>query len=254
MKLDCILTSCNENTLYSEFIPIFIKTWKKLYPDVDVKIIFISDSIPEHLNIYTNNLILYKPAADIPTAFISQYIRLLYPALLDYTNGIMITDMDILPMNSSYYTKNIEEYTNDKLVYLRDVCLGEKQIAMCYNVAVNNTWAEIFDIHSIDDISSRLKDVYSKLQNGYNIWGNGWFTDQTDFYKYVMEWNKTTNRFIILSDSTTGISRLDRCESFSQTISEELKDKIKSGFFSDYHCLRPYSKYANINDEIYNLL
>ena len=29
-----------------DFIPLFIKTWNKLYPDVDVKIIFISDSIP----------------------------------------------------------------------------------------------------------------------------------------------------------------------------------------------------------------
>lgn len=253
MKIDCVLTACNDNPLYSEFIPIFIKTWKKLYPKVDVKIIFIADSIPEHLKIY-NNLILYKPATDIPTAFISQYIRLLYPAILDYANGIMITDMDILPMNATYYTKNIQEYTNDKFIYLRDVCLHEKQIAMCYNVAINNTWAEIFNIHSIDDISNRLKDVYSNLQNGYNIWGNGWYTDQTDFYKYVMEWNKTTNRFIILSDSKTGISRLDRCDSFSQNISDELRVKIKSGFFSDYHCLRPYSKYSHINEEIYNLL
>ena len=45
MKLDCVLTACNMNPLYSDFIPIFIKTWNKLYPAVDVKIIFISAPI-----------------------------------------------------------------------------------------------------------------------------------------------------------------------------------------------------------------
>lgn len=254
MKLDCVLTACNDNPLYSEFIPIFIKTWHKLYPLVDVKIIFISDKIPEHLQEYNKNLILYKPESNISTAFISQYIRLLYPAILNYQNGILITDMDILPMNKTYYTKNIEKYTDDKFVYLRDVCLGDKQIAMCYNVAINKTWSDVFNIKSLEDISIRLKDVYSNLQHGYHIWGTGWYTDQTDFYKYVMDWNKNTNNFIFISDSLTGISRLDRHESFSQNISDDLADKIKSGFYSDYHCLRPYSKYADINNEIYNLL
>jgi len=39
MKLDCVLTAVNENPLYLEFIPIFIKTWNKLYPGIDVKIL-----------------------------------------------------------------------------------------------------------------------------------------------------------------------------------------------------------------------
>ena len=254
MKLDCVLTACNDNPLYSEFIPIFIKTWNKLYPIVDVKIIYISDSIPEHLQEYNKNIILYKPESNISTAFISQYIRLLYPAILNYPNGILITDMDILPMNKTYYTKNIEEYTDDKFIYLRDVCLGDKQIAMCYNVAINKTWSDIFDIKSLEDISTRLKNVYSNLQNGYHIWGTGWYTDQTDFYKYVMDWNKNTNNFISISDDNTRFSRLDRHESFSKNISDDLADKIKSGFYSDYHCLRPYSKYSVSNENIYNLL
>ena len=46
MKLDCVLTSVNENALYLGFVPIFIKTWNKLYPNVDVKIILIAKQIP----------------------------------------------------------------------------------------------------------------------------------------------------------------------------------------------------------------
>ncbi len=43
MKLDCVLTSCNLNPLYCDFIPIFIKTWNKLYLDFDVKFVLISN-------------------------------------------------------------------------------------------------------------------------------------------------------------------------------------------------------------------
>lgn len=256
MKLDCILTSCNDNTLYCDFIPIFIKTWNKLYPDVDIKIIFIGNSIPDKFKEYNNNIILYIPESNISTAFISQYIRLLYPSLLNYTNGILITDMDMLPMNKVYYVKNIQEYSDDKFIYLRDVCLGGNEIAMCYNVAINKIWKEIFNINSIEDITIRLKEVFSSLTYGYQFRGCGWGSDQIDLYKYVMEWNIKTNNFIKMSDYNTGYSRLDRDsrDSFSTNISEELKNKIKTGFFSDYHCLRPYSKYQDINEQIYNLL
>ena len=172
MKLDCVVTACNKNPLYMGFIPIFIKTWNKLYPFVDVKIVFISDNIP-----------------NISTAFISQYIRLLYPAILDYNNGIMITDMDMLPMNRTYYTKNICEFSNDKFIYLRNVLLTNKQqIATCYNVAINKIWSEIFGINSIDDINIRLKEVYSGINYADVHGGSGWSTDQVDLYNYVMAW------------------------------------------------------------------
>ena len=40
----------------------------------------------------------------------------------------------------------------------------------------------------------------------------------------------------------------------THTLDETLKTKIKSGVFSDYHCLRPYSQYKNMNDMIYHTL
>ena len=156
MKLDCILTATNDNPLYQDFIPLFIKSWSKLYPNIDVKVILISDIIPDQLKQYINNIILFKPIDGISPAFVSQYIRLLYPCILDYKNGIMITDIDMIPLNNTYYTKNIEKYDNSKFIYLRNVLLDEKQIAMCYNVATNNVWSSIFNINSIEDIVFKL--------------------------------------------------------------------------------------------------
>ena len=38
MELEYVLTSCNNNKLYSDFIPIFIRAWKKLIPDIKIKL------------------------------------------------------------------------------------------------------------------------------------------------------------------------------------------------------------------------
>ena len=117
MKLDCVLTAVNEKQIYIDFIPFFIKAWKKLYPLVDIKIILVADKIPDNFLKYKNNIILFKPLDNIFTAYISQYIRLLYPCILKYKNGVLITDIDMIPMNKTYYTVNIEKHDNDKFIY-----------------------------------------------------------------------------------------------------------------------------------------
>jgi hypothetical protein len=253
MKLDCILTACNTNELYLDFIPIFIKSWTKLYPNIDIKIILINDIIPTKFKEYKDNIILFNTIPNISTAFISQYIRLLYPCILkQYENGIMITDMDIIPMNRTYYTKNIENIDNNKFIYLRDVCLNDyKQIAMCYNVGLSNTWSSIFNIHNIEDIKQRLIDVYKNINYVDGHGKSGWGTDQIDFYNYVMAWNNTTNNFVTLNDGNTGYNRLDRNTFILDNNNTNL---IKNGHYSDYHCYRPYYQYKDINDKIVELL
>ena len=253
MKLDCVLTSTNNNPLYLDFIPIFIKTWNKLYPNVDVKIILIAEKIEERFLKYSKNIILFKPIVNISTAFISQYIRLLYPAILNYKNGILITDMDMLPMNRTYYSKNIEEFTDDKFIYMRDVLLDTKEIAMCYNVAINIVWSDIFKIKNINDINNRLNQIFSNINYIDGHGKSGWNTDQLDLYTYVKNWNLKTNNLIILKDIDTKFHRLDRIHCFS--IKNEITIKnIKSGLYSDYHCDRPFTLFENKVNGVIDLL
>ena len=251
MKLDCVITSVNNNDLYIDFIPLFIKTWNKLYPKVDVKIILIHNEIPEKIQDHKKNIILFKPIPNISSSFISQYIRMLYPGILNYKNGVMITDMDILPMNRQYYTENIKNIENNKFVYMRNVLLNVKEIAMCYNVTTPNIWSSIFNITSLQGIKERLISVYEQNQYDGMPGGRGWNLDQLHLYKNVQEWNKRTGNFVILNDNFTGYYRLDRGNFlFNQTTI----NNIKYGKYSDYHCLRPYSQYEGINETIYELL
>ena len=253
MKIDCVLTAVNENELYIDFIPIFVETWNKLYPDIDVKIILIATNIPNKFNKYAKNIILFKPIKNILTSFISQVIRILYPCILNYENGIMITDIDILPMNRTYYTDNIKSYDNTKFIYFREnVCFEHQQIAMCYNVACPNIWKDIFKINTEDDIINMLIDINNNhiILPGHG--NEGWCIDQIKLYENVFNWNKMTNNFICLNEKKTKFNRLDR-NTFSLN-DTKIINNIKNGVYCDYHCYRPMSKYSDVNYKIMNLL
>lgn len=252
MKLDTVLTAVNDNPLYIGFVPYFIRMWKLLYPDVNVKIVLVAEYIPENLKEYNDNLILFKPIEGISTAFTSQYIRLLYPNLLGCTNGVLITDMDIVPMNRTYYTYNIKDIDDDKFVYYREnICRDHDEIAMCYNIALPGTWAEIFNINTIEDVTQRLKDVYSKITYGDVHGGDGWSTDQKDLLMCVEMWNNKTNNFVTLKETDTNFKRLDR---WGFPNIQTLTETIKSGTYCDYHCLRPYDMYKDINEYVFETL
>ena len=243
MILDCVLTAVNENKMYLDLCPIFIKTWNKLYPDVDVKIILIAKSIPTDLLLYKDNIILFEPIQNVPTSFTSQFIRNLYPCILNYKNGVIITDIDDLPMNTTFFTKNIEDIHNDKWVNLRD-WKTNNQIAMCWQVATPNTWKDVFHIENLQDIKRTITS-YKCIR---------WDSDQLFLYKNVMEWNKKTNRYVFLKDKETGFKRISR-GNFNISLNDiHVKKKISEGKYSDYHCYRPMSKYHDINWEIYELL
>lgn len=251
MKLNCVLTAVNENPLYLDFIPIFIKTWNKLYPGVDIKIILISYEIPKKLLSFNESIILFKPIKNILTSFTSQFIRLLYPCILNYENGVLITDIDMLPMNNKYYTDNINEFPNNKFIYFRDnILFKDKQIAMCYNIATPNIWKEIFEINSLEDIQNKLKDISKKNIIREGSGNEGWFLDQMFLYKYVMEWNIKTNNLVCLNENNTGFKRLDRI----YKINNNSIQNIKNGLYSDFHCYRPMSQYHKLNYYIISLL
>jgi hypothetical protein len=250
MKLDCVLTAVNDNPLYIVFIPFFVKTWNLLYPQVDVKIVLIAAEIPENIKEYETNIILFQPPENMSTSFISQYIRLLYPCILNYENGVLITDMDMLPMNRTYYTETIAHIPENKFVYYRESeCMDWWQISMCYNVATPTVWKEVFQISSLEEIRHRLIDVFHSDQ-GYKRYG--WATDQYHLYNRVLEWHNKTSQFVALKESETKFCRLDRSD--IDLNNETVIENIRNGLYTDYHCLRPFKQYEAENNKILETL
>ena len=120
---------------------------------------------------------------------------------------------------------------------------------MCYNVATNKIWSDIFKIKTMEDIKERITSVYSTIN--YVFRSTNWNTDQLDLYKYVMNWNEITQNLVVLNDGKTGYSRLDRNWI---SLDERTINNIKNGSYSDYHCLRPFKQHESINNKIYELL
>jgi hypothetical protein len=185
MKLTTVITSVNNNPAYYLFIPKQIVFWKKF--NINFIAIFVGEEIPESLKEYSNNIILWSKNLDINTAFVGQNIRMYYTALLDLPDNemVMITDMDMLPMNDTYYTSGLENYTIDDFIYYRHV--DSKQIYMCYNAAHPKTWAKVFNISSKYDIESRLYKTYTEQYTGVPG-STGWAIDQFIMYDSLINY------------------------------------------------------------------
>ena len=246
MKLEYVLTATNLHESYVHFIPIFFKTWKKLYPSVKVIIVVIAESIPLKYKEYEHCIRLFPPVEGVSTVFTSQFIRLLYPCILNSSDGVLVTDIDMLPMNRTYFIDSIKSAADDQFVYLRGNLLEiKKQMAICYNVARSSTWQEIFGVSSVEDI----RDSFVHIAETVDI---NWFTDQLILYEYVTRWNTTTKRLFRVFDNTTGFNRLHcRRDTLSKFL---IRKNISRGVYSDYHCLKPMTEYSKINTRIYYLL
>ena len=247
MKVGTILTASNLNPLYSQFIPNFIKAWNILFPEADVVVVLIADNIPEELKNYEKNIRLFKPVEGVHTAFQAQCIRLLYPRHIERDEGVLITDMDMLPINRSYYADSIKDIPDDTFVTYRDVCLPT-EIAMCYNIATPKVWTGVFGKSTTESLlqSWHASTVYDGTHGG-----NGWGTDQQILLKKFNAWSGSK---VTLNDRITKFNRLDRSYHLTFLDKEKLKRTIQSGFYVDYHCLRPYSRYTEINDFVVSCL
>jgi hypothetical protein len=243
MKLGTVLTASDLNPLYCDFIPIFIRAWTILFPEVDIIVVLIADSVPDNLSEFSKNIQCWKPVEGIHTAFQAQCVRLLYPQLIQRNEGVLITDMDMLPMNRFYYEEVIKTISDDTFVCYRDVCLPA-ELPICYNIAVPSVWKALFEGETMDS-------WYEGTNYDGNHGGSGWSTDQLVLIKKFSEY---PGKKVILNDRLTRFNRLDRSYSSQFTDMNDLRNKIMSGSYSDYHCLRPHSLHRDMNNFIVDSL
>lgn len=215
MKLVHILTACDNNPRYTKFIPLFIETWKRLSNNLRITILFISqDPLPEECKPYEQYIQRYThPNSKIHQTFIAQVIRILWPALLNEEEGILITDMDMIPGKLDYYTYPIEGYSTENtfISYRPKSCVPSEQVAICYNIANSKTWSAITNIYSRADINAfletyALKDYIADRSQSH------WYSDQTILYQKIESWkrsNPVIHQHMYLTDEIAGFRRFD---------------------------------------------
>lgn len=194
MKLTTVIGSVNNNPKYYMFIPKQILFWKKF--GINFIAIFVGSHLPHELLEFKNNIILWPHNLDrLNTAYIGQNIRMYYAALINLPDDemVMLTDMDMLPTNPTYYTHGLEKYKFEDFIYYRHV--DGNQIYMCYNAAHPKIWGKLFNIQNENDVSNRLQENYNFKYSG--VPGDvGWSIDQEVMYKTLINYEhlKILNR------------------------------------------------------------
>lgn len=185
MKLTTVLGSVNNNKAYYNFIPKQILFWKKF--NIKFIAVFVGESIPAELEPHRENIIHWTKNLDLHSAFVAQSLRMYYTSLLDLPDDelVMITDMDMLPMNHTYYTSDLERYNIDDFIYYRHV--DGDQIYMCYNAAHPKTWSKVFNIKTEEDIEKNIYDTFNTAYNGIPG-SHGWFIDQKIMYTKLINY------------------------------------------------------------------
>lgn len=249
MKLTHVLTATNEKKLYIQFIPLIIKTWKKVVK-LTPKIVLVANKIPKQYEQYKDHIILFPPVKNIPTSFQAQCIRLIYPALLDTkyfdekTNtekdgAVIITDMDMIPMNRRYYTKTVKNINQNTFAIYRNFLSDRKEYPMCYCAGTPKTWGEIFGVKTLEDIRPLLK-LWHKQRGG-------WASDQKILFQKSNKWNKKTKRLKRFRDLKGGGERLGRNHAILNRypLNPVVVKKIRNRKYFDFHMLRPYNNPKN---------
>jgi len=263
MNLHTVVTAANNNPLYRDYIPVFLRAWSKLFPDINVRILMVGDQDPDYNH---PGIINIETIPGVHPGFHAQCIRLLWPAIAGNTAGfsdgdaVLTTDIDMIPMSRGYYTETISNYSDDKFVCLRNVIDHLQQYPICYNIATPATWKKVFRINNKVDIIERLEKWYNETTYDGEHGGKGWNFDQTKLFKSLNSWNECKKReneprLILLKDRETGFKRLDRMHTreIMAHLPQVLKMTARSEF-TDFHMLRPYREHKETIEKIVDSL
>ena len=209
MKLSCALVACNDNPKYLDFWPIVRQSWWEIV-GIPAVMIYIGDTKPEAYK-DDPSVICFTPIEGWSTVTQAQVIRLLYPALLQCEGVVVISDMDMIPLQREYFMDGFAKFHKDQFVSLRGMDEQERQIYMCYCGATPKVWSEMFQIKTLEDITTRMNEW--KQQMPYQVQKHaepGWCFDQQKLYEHVQGWLIQSPDRIGLIPWTATIPRLDR--------------------------------------------
>ncbi len=209
MKLSCALVACNDNPKYLNFWPIVRQSWWDIV-GIPAVMVYIGETKPEEYK-DDPSILCFKPIEGWSTVTQAQVIRLLYPALLQCDGAVVISDMDMIPLQREFFVEGFEKFSDDQFVSLRGIDESQRQIYMCYCGATPKTWSDLFQIQSEQDILTRMEEWQTQMPIQVSKHAEaGWCFDQQKLYEHVYGWLIQDSKRIGLLPWTESFSRLDR--------------------------------------------
>lgn len=247
MKPTKVITSTNENTTYTHFIPLMCTAWKKLFnitpiiaviTDKDVSDPFVQ-SIKKHAEV-----VLYKPIPGVVSGVQAKISRMV-TATNYLDDNCMVVDLDMIPLHTKVL-EMFEEAPDDKFIrcganhYLFHIGPDDGKWPMDRTTAPGKIWKDIVNPKNLeyeDLIKSWFDISYGRGHSSVNNPMDR-FSDESLLRYLHTNWNKPDLTYdISRSPGPTGWSdRVDRAweESWNFTI-----DDLKNGKWIDIHGFRP---------------
>lgn len=248
MKLSCALVACNDNPHYLDFWPIVKRAWWDIV-GIPCIMVYIGETLPDHLK---NDPAIrhFKPIEGWPTATQAQVIRLLYPSLLKCEGAVVLSDMDIVPLQKEWFVDGFAKAESNQFVSLRGIDEGNQQVYMCYVGAQPHIWSELFGITNEQSIRDRLTGLAQIFSADGAHGGRGWCTDQIVLYQAVKHWESTYPERVFLQPWTAEIPRLDRAKPDEWLIWNIVTEaKLHGKYYVDFHmppCIRFHTQIQQI--------
>jgi hypothetical protein len=218
MKVNYVVISSDDNPLYKDFYPIVAKQWLKLGFKTYYVNITDTTSIEENEYGIIHKL---KKIDYIPSSFQSQVVRLFVSNFIE--GNLLMSDIDMLPINGSYYNQYNEEFDGSNIILYSGQPYGvNPYYPMCYVLASSKTLKNCLGISKVN-----FEKYCKKLAEVYTI---KWNADEHFMYEMFQQHPE------LLKVKSRDFSRRINRPDWQYSI-----DSLKQGYYIDSHMLRPYN-------------
>jgi hypothetical protein len=142
MKRILVLTSVNDSDEYISGIEGANRCWNSLSTSemsFHFRVIHANKGHDLKLDNDSLDLVEFEVPTDVDSVFASQMLRLLCADQNGY-DGVLITDVDILPVDPWYFIDAITSADSSKFLVFRNVIAREQQYPICYLYASPVIW------------------------------------------------------------------------------------------------------------------
>lgn len=226
-----VVVSSDLNRDYLDFWPLTSRAWARLGLRATLVLVAASDDVPRELA-NAPNVVVFEPLAGVSTSLQATCVRLLYAALIDTSGAVVMSDIDLVPLNRGFFDEPLAALDERFFVAFRDD-VDDPVIAwpIPYNAAAPATWGEVFGVTSMQDLRTRLAELTREVPfEGRGA--TGWYQDQRILRDALMAWPSRDERLWMLSHSLTGERRLYR---YNVTWWRRLL--LRAGYYTDLHGL-----------------
>ncbi len=231
-RINYVIIASDDNPTYKDFYPIVAKRWN----DLGIKTYFINISDRDDVQLDDWGIIRRVKALDfVSSGFQAQVVRLYAANFI--TGNLLISDIDMLPINGNYFTQYISELSEDNVIlFTGQPYVDRPYFPMCYVLANSEAYKKYLEI---GDLS--FYDYCKMLVEKY---GEDWFADEHFMYESLQKHSENLiikKRQFINSVATQRIDRVNWQYDL---------ETLRKGEYVDSHLLRPYKQYSEQIDSL----